>query len=71
MIMVNANKLLTILFIFIYIVSTVLCTFLICRPDEQEILPYLKAMARIKDALEYLEQKKLKACDKVMGQMVR
>ncbi|RUS26452.1 Cullin repeat-like-containing domain protein [Jimgerdemannia flammicorona] len=40
-------------------------------PDQENILPYLKAMARIKDALEYLEGKKLKACEKVMGQMVR
>ncbi|OZJ04293.1 hypothetical protein BZG36_02573 [Bifiguratus adelaidae] len=38
-------------------------------PNEEDIIPYLQAMARIRDGLQYLEQCRLPACDKAMGQL--
>lgn len=45
-------------------------TDLFLSPDENNTLPYLQSLARLKDALEILTNAKLKATDRVTNQMV-
>ncbi|KAH8556018.1 hypothetical protein BGW37DRAFT_156097 [Umbelopsis sp. PMI_123] len=40
-------------------------------PDENNTLPYLQSLAKLKDALEILVNSKLRATDRVTTQMVR
>ncbi|KAG2229148.1 hypothetical protein INT48_000957 [Thamnidium elegans] len=38
-------------------------------PDENNVLPYLKAMGRLKDGVDSIEKSQLKSCDKTIYQM--
>jgi hypothetical protein len=40
------------------------------RPDENDILPYLQAMGRLKDAVDTIEKSQLKSCEKATFQTV-
>lgn len=39
-------------------------------PDENNVMPYLKAMGRLKDGVDTIEKSQLKSCDKTIYQMV-
>jgi exocyst complex protein 7 len=39
-------------------------------PDENNVLPYLKAMGRLKDGVDAIEKSQLRSCDKTIYQMV-
>ncbi|KAI7870206.1 Cullin repeat-like-containing domain protein [Spinellus fusiger] len=43
--------------------------FLLKGPDENNVLPYLKAMGRLKDAADTIEKSHLRSCDKAVYQM--
>lgn len=41
-----------------------------CSPDENNVLPYLKAMGRLKDGVDAIEKSQLRSCEKTTYQMV-
>jgi hypothetical protein len=40
-------------------------------PDENNVLPYLKAMGRLKDGVDTIEKNQLRSCDKTIYLMVK
>ncbi|KAF7727801.1 exocyst complex component exo70 [Apophysomyces ossiformis] len=44
-------------------------TFILKGPEENNVLPYLQAMGRLKDAVDTVEKSQLSSCDKAVGQM--
>ncbi|CEP08664.1 hypothetical protein [Parasitella parasitica] len=44
-------------------------TYILKGPDENNVLPYLKAMGRLKDGVEAIEKSQLRSCDKTIYQM--
>ncbi|KAG1171498.1 hypothetical protein G6F70_006947 [Rhizopus microsporus] len=43
--------------------------FILKGPDENNVLPYLKAMGRLKDGVDVIEKSQLKGCEKTIYQM--
>lgn len=43
---------------------------IVYSPDENNVLPYLKAMGRLRDGVDAIEKSQLKSCDKTIYQMV-
>lgn len=41
-----------------------------CSPDENNVLPYLKTMGRLKDGVDTIEKSQLRSCDKTIHHMV-
>ncbi|KAI9025923.1 Cullin repeat-like-containing domain protein [Phycomyces nitens] len=44
-------------------------TYILKGPDETNVLPYLKAMGRLKDAADTVEKSQLRSCDKAIYHM--
>ncbi|KAI8072383.1 Cullin repeat-like-containing domain protein [Gongronella butleri] len=42
--------------------------FILKGPDENDILPYLQAMGRLKDAVDTIDKSQLKSCEKAISQ---